>query len=144
MSISPEEVEKKVREALAREEALTVAFESLYRQLTLLEAAINERSLTLTTLENLKKASADSFLIPLGSTILVPGKLDADFILAAIGAGYYVKCDLDKAIRITETSLEELTTLRKATANRLEAVMRELNKVREDIRNLTQVLRALR
>lgn len=144
MAFSPEEVERKVREALAKEEALTATFESLYRQLVLLEAAINERNLTLTTLENLKKASGESFLIPLGGAVFVPGRLSTEFILAAVGGGYYVKCSADEAIRITEGNLEELVTLRKTTAERLEAVTRELNKVREDIRNLMQVLRTLR
>jgi prefoldin alpha subunit len=110
---------------------------SIERQTALLQNAISEAELTISTLNLMKKQTTTSnSLFPLGTGVFAEGTLKkADNILVDVGAGVMVEKSMDEAIKFIdekgETLKRNLSEYQTILANMQQSYQQAGNKIQE-------------
>ncbi|EFC41853.1 prefoldin 5-like protein [Naegleria gruberi] len=120
-------------------ESLTKEVNQLTAYLSTLRAAHNKYVSSKSSLEQLKKQTESTLMVPLTESLYVPGTLkNPDSVLVDIGTGYFVKKPipeaqntLERRIRLVRDSAEKLTKTIQDQKETLERVQYMVNAKRQ-------------
>lgn len=132
-------MEREAARLLVEQRRILQEIERIYSEAVLLERAIFERQMALTSITEYKMLSDDKdTLIPLGGNVYIPTRISpGKRLLIGVGANVYIAKDVDSAIEYLNKSIGELNS---AYRERLTV----LNELRRKYDEITAMLTELR
>jgi prefoldin alpha subunit len=119
-------MERDLARLIVEQRRILEEIERVYSEISLLERAILERQLALTSLNEYKNIKEErDTLVPIGGNIYIPSRLiPGKKLLVGVGANVYIAKSVDDAIAFINESLGQLNRLYRDRVNTLNQLRR--------------------
>lgn len=105
---------------------LNARYEAFIDQFKLVEQQISELSLFNEELEAIRNKKAETIFAPIGKSVFAPVNILDEKLLVEIGAGYFVRKDLNETKEVIKEQKERLESFKVQISSEIDNIAKEL------------------